>query len=274
MSDALLHFVHITDTHLSHDPAYTYDAADYTAWEGAQLLVRQLNALPFTPDFILHTGDVAFDPEPEAYETIRKLFASIEIPIYYLAGNHDHGATLVKNLMQHQQSAAENLLYYEFEKNGVQIVCLDTNAPLPEGYKPPNGRIDEAQIEWLKQVARPDDPRPLVVAVHHNPIPTGIPWLDNYMGLINGMDLHRALVPLRDRIRGVFHGHIHMNLEVFQDGILYVAGLSSWYQLHAWPHQTETEPDRNAEPGFNVVTVKQNQTIIRRHRFESPLFKR
>ncbi len=262
----LLRFVHISDTHLNPDQRYTQDVAPHSAWRGAEVLVETLNALPFTPDFVLHTGDVAYDPHPAAYEAAHRLLSQIRYPVLYIGGNHDDPAAVQRIMM----TRGDQPLYYEQEINGVQLVLLDSNAPLPPGYQPPSGHVDDAQLAWLNALCRADDPRPLVVAVHHNVLPSGIPWLDTYMALINGEAVHQALLQARHRLRGVFHGHVHMNLETLRDGILYSSVLSSWYQIHAWPGQTETVVDTGAEAGFNVVTVTAQQTLIRRHRYAVP----
>lgn len=257
----MLRFVHLSDTHLSPDPAYTYGDADYPALPGAQALVAAVNALPFTPDFILHTGDAAYHREAAAYEVVRAVMRDLTAPVYYVAGNHDDGTLLMRGLMGRDD------LYYTFEANGVQVVCLDSNG---DSATPPAGHVSDEQFDWLARVCRPDDPRPLVVAVHHNPLDVGIPWLDDFMGLVNGEALHTALLPLRERLRCVLHGHVHMNIEVLRDGILYASAASSWYQLHAYPGQTDTLADHGAEPGFSVVTVDRAQTFIRRYRFPRP----
>ena len=67
MSEVMLRFIHISDTHIHPDPNYTKDYADITSYAGAKALVEQVNNVPFEPDFVLHTGDVAYDPDPEAY---------------------------------------------------------------------------------------------------------------------------------------------------------------------------------------------------------------
>jgi hypothetical protein len=68
-------------------------------------------------------------------------------------------------------------------------------------------------------------------------------------------------------LRGVFFGHVHQATETYRDGILYSSVLSSWYQLHCWPGQSGILEDREADPGFDVVTITRAQTFIRRHRF-------
>jgi Icc protein len=257
----MLNFIHISDTHLNPDPTYTGTYADYSSLEGTRALVEQVNALPFTPDFVLHTGDVVYDPLPEAYEIAAEVLGGIKYPTYYLAGNHDHAPTLQRALMGRREVIAP--LYYEFEVNGVQIICLDSNGPV----EVPRGYVTAEQLASLEGLCSAQDERPLMVAVHHNPVPVGIAWLDEFMAVQNGEDLHRALLPARQRMRGVFFGHVHQNIEMYRDGILYSSVLSSWCQFHAWPGMPDTTPDLHADPGFNHVMITRDQTFIRRYRF-------
>jgi Icc protein len=263
VSDIILRFVHISDTHISSDPGYGREhwQVGHTTRQGAEALVQQLNNLPFEPDFILHTGDVAFDPDPSAYEAAREILGQVRYPIYYLAGNHDYPVEL-----QRRMTARTDIIspfYYTFEVNGVQFACLDSNGPA----EPPRGFVTEEQIEWLANICSTPDSRPLVVAVHHNILPVGVPWLDDFMRTTNGEAVHQALIPARDRLRGVFFGHVHQNLDMYRDGILYTSVNSSWVQFHGWPDQDKTIEDEAADPGFSVVTLTPNQTYIRRCRF-------
>ena len=154
---------------------------------------------------------------------------------------------------------------YEFEVNGVQIVCLDSNRPARYA----GGSVSDAQLDWLRAVCSASDPRPLVVAVHHNVLPMGSPFWDTFMRMNNGEAFHQALLLVRDRLRGVFFGHVHQNTSTVRDGILYSSVLSSWYQLHTYPGLAAIVSDR-ADPGFAVVTLTRTQTFIRYYRFDKP----
>ncbi|MBK8024860.1 MAG: metallophosphoesterase [Chloroflexi bacterium] len=257
----LLRFVHITDTHISADPHYNMPGASHTPMVGAQALVNKLKHLPFQPDFVLHTGDVAYEPDDSAYAAAKDILGQIPYPVHYLPGNHDS----VTGLQRHLLGIADPREAYdtEFEVNGVQVITVDSNRPA----EPPRGRVSDAQLAWLEARCKADDPRPLIVAVHHNVLKVGIPWWDDHMSLENGEEFHAALLPARNRLRGVFFGHVHQDTETYRDGILYSSALSSWYQIHASPGQIDTEPDRYAGPGFSVVTVTATTTFIRRHRF-------
>ena len=120
----------------------------HTPMIGAKALVHQINTLPFTPDFVLHTGDVAYDPDETAYPAAKEILSAIEYPVYYLAGNHDDSAALQRIMLG--ESEIKTPFDYEFEVNGVQIVCVDSNRPA----KPPRGRVSEEQLAWLEGFAR------------------------------------------------------------------------------------------------------------------------
>lgn len=264
MTKPLLRFIHISDTHIHADPEFKRDIATVSPQVGARALVDEINSVPFKPDFVLHTGDVAYDPRPDDYIACLEILQQIRFPVYYIAGNHDDSAALQHHLLG--RAEPRRSLHYALEINGVQIICVDSNGPAD----PPAGHITDYQLEWLAGLCEADDDRPLVVAVHHNILPVDIPWLDTYMRTRNGEQFHDILLRAKHRIRGVFHGHVHQNLDTLRDGILYSSTLSSWTQFHAWPGQTHTSVDYGAEPGFSIVSISREQTFIRRHRFPIP----
>jgi Icc protein len=265
--DNPLRFVHISDTHINPDTAYNNEYAKYTPLVGAKALVEALNALPFTPDFILHTGDVAYDPVPEAYPFIAELFSTLKAPVYYLRGNHDDAGSIQKILMKSHE--IKPYLYYEFESKGVQVLCLDSNGP--HNPQNPSGFITEEQLDWLDARCSADDERPMVVATHHNVIPIGVPWLDDWMRTENGEELHAILRQARDRLCGVFFGHIHHHYHILRDGVSYISGASSWvnFTSYAIPENTShlDYPSEEDDISFNIVTITDTTSSVRRHGF-------
>lgn len=262
MAEPLLTFVHMSDTHIGIDPEYGKQHTAYSTQISTTALVKQINALPFKVDFVLHTGDVAYDPDASAYYTARDILSELKYPIYYLAGNHDHATELQGILLNQKESRKP--YYYEFEVNGVQMVCLDSNGPA----EVPRGNIVPEQLEWLDGLCSAQDNRPMVVAVHHHLLPVGAQWWDEYMRVTNGEAVHDVLRKAQPRLRGVFFGHVHQSITMYKDGVLYNSALSSWTQFRMWPGLSDTVPDENAEPGFSVVTISRDQTFIRRWRFQ------
>lgn len=260
MSEQRLTFVHLSDTHIHPDAEYGKHHTPHGTQMGAKALVKAVNALPFGVDFVLHTGDVVYDPVPEAYATAREILGQLKYPVYYLSGNHDSGQALQRVLLGRTEILTP--FNYTADVNGFQIVCLDSNGPA----EPPRGNVIAEQLEWLDSICSALDDRPLVVAVHHNVLPVGSPWLDDYMRITNGVDLHQILLKAKARLRGVFFGHVHQNIEMYQDGILYSSALSSWNQFNSWVGLAETVTD-GENTGFSVVSMTENQTFIRRWGF-------
>ncbi len=259
----MLRFIHITDTHIHTDESYILPYARYAPIVGARQLVTQVNALGFTPDFILHTGDIAYDPVPEVYPTIKDLFGGLKAPVYYIAGNHDHRETVQTLLMRRDE--LQVYPHYELDIKGVQCVFVDSNA----SEVMPHGRVSEEQLEWLDALCASDDDRPMMIAVHHNPLAVGVPWMDTHMKIENGEEFHAIVRQARDRLGGVFHGHIHQEYDVLRDGVLYSSGASPWCAFKAEPHEASTQflADPQATAGFSVVTITPQQTTVRRHQF-------
>jgi Icc protein len=252
----------MSDTHIHYDTNHNLPEAPHPPNVCARALVEAVNALPFQPDFVLHTGDVVYDPDPRAYAAARDIFSAVRCPIYYLSGNHDDKVMLQTLMLDCKLPLVP--FDFEFQIRNVQVVCVDSHGTGSE----PAGMISDSQLARLADICRDEsDERMLIVAVHHNVLATGIPWWDELMGMAGGEDFHKALLPAQPRLRGVFHGHVHQQVDTLREGILYSGVSSTWYQMHAWPEQTDTIGDAIGQPGFSVVTVTPKQTFIRRHLF-------
>jgi 3',5'-cyclic AMP phosphodiesterase CpdA len=278
MADTLLQFIHITDTHIL-KPGQTHDFTDVEPeWEifaqqvvalpydtrtATAAMVREINALPVRVDFILHTGDVFNDPTSlDDYRDAAEFFSPLKYPVHYIPGNHDDTAGLQTVLLGRDLSEPFD---YQFESNGVQIVCLDSNDKTGQ-YPKHSGWLDDDQLARLDAICTANDTRPLVIAIHHPPFLTDSAPLD-YLRLYNADALHQTLLKAHDRLRGVFCGHIHHPVDVVRDGILYSSGASAWYQFAAWPDYHIGSLIAGANPGFSLVTLTSDRVLVRRHTY-------
>ncbi|HZD11805.1 MAG TPA: metallophosphoesterase, partial [Candidatus Binatia bacterium] len=87
MSAQTAYFVHISDTHIG--PSTRYERHGHNSYRCARRVVEIINRLPQRPDFVIHTGDVVTDPDAKAYRLAAGVFAQLDVPIYYVVGNHD-----------------------------------------------------------------------------------------------------------------------------------------------------------------------------------------
>lgn len=262
-----LYFVHISDTHLG--PTADYSRYGHYPLPCAERLVEIINTLPTHPAFVVHTGDVVTEPDAASYQMAAGVFAKLDMPIYYVNGNHDTAAGIRRHLpMGPQQYLTDdpNLLAYTFEQQGYRFLVLDAHGPAEID---PHGLLSPQQLEMVRQEAQPAGP-PLVVFVHYPALPLNSPWMDNNMLILNGEELHQALRPSVGRLRAVFHGHVHQPMQTIRDGILYVSGASAFFQLSAWPADVDTGYDPDHLPGYQFVHLLPDRTIIHQHTFPRP----
>ncbi|MBC8098234.1 MAG: metallophosphoesterase [Armatimonadetes bacterium] len=268
MTQPLLTFVHLSDTHIHLDPAYVGNHVKYGPRPGVAALIDHINTLPFHIDCILHTGDIMTDPTQDAdYALAQAMLSRLNFPVYYIPGNHDRSAG-VKHIMLAERIAAGLTLapseahsYYTTEVNGVQLIMLDSSVPHAAA-----GVISDEQLAWLEPLCSDaDDARPLIVGVHHHPLRLLAPWLDE-LPLLNGDALHAVLLKAKRRLRGVFFGHIHETTLLTRDDIRYISTLSAWFQTRTWVGQTEPTQDPVQQPGFNIVTLTATDTLVRAYR--------
>ena len=256
-------FIHISDSHLGPDNSYT--RFRHGAWACARDVVHAINDLPTQVDFVIHTGDVAGRPFPDAYRLAEETFSAIRTPVYYTVGNHD----VARDMREYLNfgpctflSDTRELLTYRFVIRTEKFLVMDARAPDDMGA---SGLMGEEQLAVIQnEIAQliTDPASSLSIFVHYQPIPLGFSVTDENIMLKNGELLHSALTPVRDQIRGVFHGHLHMPQSEYRDGILYSCVSSIFSNFAVWPGSTGLERTQEA-PGFAYVRVGDHGTLVR-----------
>lgn len=262
-----VYFAHISDTHIG--PTRDLRRHGLASYPCALELVTRLNCLPTRPDFVMHTGDIVNHPDEAAFALAAELFARLEMPVYYVNGNHDTAAHIRRYLpMGPHQPLVEDpaALAYSFEVKGQRFMVLDGRGP---DEIDPHGRLSAAQLAWAAREATPHGP-PLTVFIHFPAWPLNAIWMDANMLLLNGPELHHALRPARGRLRGVFHGHVHQPMLTNRDGISYICAPSAFAQFTAWPEDAEVQLDPDHPPGYSFVHLTPQQTLVHFHTFPRP----
>lgn len=256
-------FIHISDSHIGLTPEW--DSFGNNAWDNTLAIVDYINTeLPFEPDFILHTGDVVFNPKSEAYPQAVKLFEKLRWPVYYVRGNHDTPDAMRQYLPN--LPIGEGHLDYDFVHGDFHFVVLDTF-----GHTSTSGYVEDNQLAWLEKTLHQSTARSIVMAMHHLPLISHVPCLDELMIIQNHDALFDVLRPHRDRIRGLFYGHIHRDSLAIRDGILCSSAPALWFQMITWPNdEVGFKGDEEALPGFKIVTINHQQTFVTSHSIPKP----
>lgn len=265
----VLTFLHISDTHISGDPEY------HPPWipeyvphpnRGAESLLAAIDQLPFEIDFILHTGDVCADPHEADYHCAHELLSQFRQPVFMLPGNHD-SADYMQAIL-HDGAKLQVLRDTQLEVKGFRLITLDTNGP-GDVHAP---TLRDEQIDFFADALGAAGDQPTIVAMHHSPIETGVPWLDDHMRIQNGDRVQRILRAHRDKLVGVFHGHIHQQTASLGDGVLYICCPSTWSNLSGYPGLGDGVADPLTPGGFNLVMIRDGRSFVRRYNL--PLLRR
>lgn len=152
-------------------------------------------------DLVLISGDLCDDESWGGYARLRELLEIQSLPLALLPGNHDRPLYL-RAVLGRRAALAPALL----PCGAWDLLLLDSHRP---GCV--SGWLGAAQLAWLEGLLAglAERPRPLLVAVHHPPLPIGDPLMDTML-LEDREPLLAALAPL-PQLRGVVFGHIHQH---------------------------------------------------------------
>lgn len=251
-----LRFIHISDSHIGPDAEYTLNGQN--ALDYSHALIQHLNSLSFPVDFVLHTGDVAYNPDFAAHELAAETFAQLRYPVYYVRGNHDDAMVMRKALPNLPMD--EGRINYDFILKDFHFIVLDTFGDIQ-----PQGKLEPSQLDWLREKCATSTAQSLVIVIHHLPVKTSVAWLDEDMMIVNHEAFFEILKPFASKIRGVFYGHVHRASSALRDGILCVSAAPIVSPLETWPTQHEHRLDTATRPGYNIVTLTHEQTFVSQH---------
>ncbi|MBE9178488.1 3',5'-cyclic-AMP phosphodiesterase [Oculatella sp. LEGE 06141] len=238
MSQSPLIVAQITDTHLFADERQTLLGISTT--QSLQAVLKRLKTLHPQPNIVLLTGDLSQDETPQSYERLRDCIAPLNIPTYWIPGNHDRPHTMQSILNTGCISAEKSV-----QVQGWRFLLLNSAVP---GQV--HGQLSEDTLTWLNQELQQHPTTPTVVALHHSPRPIASDWMDD-------INLHQpeALFAVLDRhpqVKTVLFGHIHQEFADQRQGVRYFGCPSTCVQFK--PKHSDFAVAQEG-PGFRLLEL-------------------
>lgn len=150
-------------------------------------------------DLLLISGDLCHDESWLGYAQLRDLLQELGVAAAVLPGNHDQ-PMLLRAALVRQCSLAPALV----EAGPLDLLLLDSHRPGCEA-----GLLGGRQLAWVERILAGRGPRPLLVVLHHPPVPIGDPGFDA-IGLLDAEPLLELLRPV-PALQAVLFGHIHQH---------------------------------------------------------------
>ncbi|MBF2051687.1 MAG: 3',5'-cyclic-AMP phosphodiesterase [Elainella sp. C42_A2020_010] len=233
-----LQVVQLSDTHLFADP--NRELLGLSTADSLKTVLDSVRQIQPKPDLLLLTGDLSQDESAKSYERLRDLLEPLQIPAYWLPGNHDY-PPLMAQILVTPFIATDKV----FQGGGWNFILLNSMAT-GKVY----GELSAASLDWLEQQLQQCPVQPTLIALHHPPCPIGSNWMDQI-----GLRHPEALFAVLDRyeqVKLVLFGHIHQEFTATRAGVQYLGCPSTCVQFK--PQETNFAID-DQRPGFRLLSL-------------------
>lgn len=238
--------VHLSDTHLLADGADL--GGRYAVEDNLRRTLERVEQLGTRPDALVFTGDLTDLGEPDAYERLAGIVEPVAdrlgSPIVWVAGNHDERPEMRRDLLGLEPT--QEAITGVWDLGGLRLIALDSTVP---GWH--HGDLDEAQLEWLREVLAVPAPLGTVLALHHPPLPSHLPVFD--LLELRGQDRFAEVVEGTD-VRSILAGHLHYSMSGVFAGVPVSVAAATCYTMDVGkPAQSVNGMD--AAQSFQLVHV-------------------
>lgn len=235
-------FVQISDSHMGFDKAANPDVVGTL-----KAAIAKVNALPGSPDFMLHTGDITHLSKPAEFDTTEQLLKEAKPKeIFYVPGEHD----LLDEGQQFKErfgKISKGQGWYSMDHKGVHFVGLNNVMNLKAGGL---GNLGNEQLEWMeKDVKHLSKSTPIIVFAH-------IPLWSVYPEWGWGTDDSAQALGYLKKFGSVtvLNGHIHQTMQKVEGNVTFHTAAST-----AFP---QPKPGSAPSPGPMKVPAEQLRSVL------------
>lgn len=213
-----LRFAQISDSHLGFTGAPNPDvAATFTR------AIDQVNNLGYTPDFVIHTGDLTHLSTPEQFDQAKQMMRGLKAPhVLTVPGEHDSVDDAGQKYRSAFGSGSVGDGWYSLDVAGVHLIALVNTLNLRK-----LGHLGVDQLEFVKKdVARLSSDTPIIVFSH-------IPLFAMYPAWGWGTDDATAVLSYLRRFSSVtcLNGHVHQLFSKTENNVTFYSGTTTAYPL-------------------------------------------
>lgn len=158
------------------------------------------------PDGVVWTGDLSETGSIQSYQRLLDQVRDLAPQQAWLPGNHDHPENMAQVF-----AAAGWQCGPQLEWGAWRLLLLNSASD-----SDPCGQLDDERLAPLKAAQESTADQPMMLFIHHQPLPVGAAWIDRY-GFADASPLWQAMAGLPIQLIGF--GHVHQTFVGQQQGI-------------------------------------------------------
>jgi 3',5'-cyclic AMP phosphodiesterase CpdA len=215
-----LRFAQVSDSHIGFNGTANSDVVgSFTR------AIDQINGLGYTPDFVIHTGDLTHLATPDQFDQVKQMLTGLRTPhIFTVPGEHDSVDDGGQKYLQAFGAGTRGNGWYSFDIAGVHVIALVNTLNLQK-----LGHLGADQLEFIeKDVAGLSSDTPIIVFSH-------IPLFAMYPNWGWGTDDATQALSYLKRFSSVtcLNGHVHQLFSKTEGNVTFYSGTTTAYPL---PH--------------------------------------
>ena len=235
----------ITDLHIGLEGEDTYEV---DVRNNFLRLLEKINTAP--PDHLVITGDLCYRSGNERiYRWIKEQLAWLTYPFSIIPGNHDDPVLMANTFgLSHLLQDGE----FYFRQNLGEQTCMFLDST--------TGAISTPQLSWLERQLAALRGRVLIF-VHHPPLPSGVPFMDQQHRLRNHEEFTRILWAYKDHIY-TFSGHYHVDKTISSHNLTSFITPSNFMQIDQYSEAFKVD---HYQIGYREIVLNQEwlQSTVR-----------
>jgi Icc protein len=247
----MLKFLVMSDLHLV-SPGQLSHSIDTTA--RLDLAVAHINEFHNDAAFCILAGDLTDIGDAASYARLADHTASLPMPLHMTLGNHDDRGAFAAQFGQDKLSETGYADRIIDDESGYRIIMLDTLIADTDA-----GDLAPVQLEFLQNALDTAHDRPVIIVMHHNPAPFGVPM--DFIRLGNAEEF-AAIAQSHPDIRQVITGHVHKSTAGSFRGLPFTTISGNHYNLLPRLVDSFSDIPRVEGPGQIGVVLATDDTVV------------
>lgn len=234
----------------------------------AELLVDALRHEAVSLDGVISLGDLcdtARNPirneafaSGDSYSNAREMLGSLKLPFFGVPGNHDDPSAMHEILPSSWEYSRDGLS--RMCVNGVTFIALDLRTgPEPTGFlRPETGRELEQSLANCSRA---------VIVSHFPIVDFDNEYVNAELSTLNRQELVEILKRHQEKIVCCFNGHLHIDAQVFAQGIQSITVPSGSFAFDLSPPAGPPLRFVEGPRGYGLLGVAPNGDVVYRTRY-------